>query len=298
MIFRLFALARYVSSLACPRFLPRCQRLAGHLALGALLLAGAGASLNDEAHAQISFSASTYTVTEGTETVQITLQSSDDTGTYSVTVTSADDTATAGDDYASVSQTITFTNESEKTFDVTIVDGDCDAESSEQFNLTLSGDTSSTSPTSAAVTIKDNDNIVFDTASPRYSTNYTIGEVEYTFQIPLRQSNDANATCSVIVESADDDTATAGEDYELSQTITFMDSSVESLSVSIIDDTVLENSSEHFTISLSGSTTDSSTVEVRIRDEEIIVLNAGMTNYTMIAGEDFDICVNFNLDRS
>ena len=77
-----------------------------------------------------------------------------------------------------------------------------------------------------------------------------------------------------------------------------MDSSVESLSVTIIDDTVLESSPEKFTISLSGSTTDSSTVEVRIRDEEIIVLNAGMTNYTMIAGEDFDICVNFNLDRS
>ena len=52
LIFRLFALARSVSSPSCPGFLPRCQQIAGHLALGAVLLAGAGVSLRDEAHAQ------------------------------------------------------------------------------------------------------------------------------------------------------------------------------------------------------------------------------------------------------
>ena len=54
LIFRLFALARSVSSPSCPGFLPRCQQIAGHLALGAVLLAGAGVSLRDEAHAQAS----------------------------------------------------------------------------------------------------------------------------------------------------------------------------------------------------------------------------------------------------
>ena len=52
LIFRLFALARSVSSPSCPGFLPRCQQIAGHLALGAALLAVAGISLKDEAHAQ------------------------------------------------------------------------------------------------------------------------------------------------------------------------------------------------------------------------------------------------------
>jgi hypothetical protein len=80
--------------------------------------------LNNDARPEIAFSSPTYTVEEGEESVTITVTLTGATAlTATVDYATDDDTATAGEDYAAVSGTLTFTaGITSQAFSVPILD--------------------------------------------------------------------------------------------------------------------------------------------------------------------------------
>ena len=109
----------------------------------------------------LSFSAVRYQVPEGNPSVTITVsRSSGTTGTIGVDYTTRDETALAGEDYTTVSGTLTFLDgETSQTFTVPIID-DTVVEGAENFQVLLSNATGGArlgAPTTSAVDIADDD---------------------------------------------------------------------------------------------------------------------------------------------
>ena len=110
----------------------------------------------------IALTASSFTVQENAGTVSITAtRTGGSSGAISVSYATSNGTATAGSDYAAASGTLSWANgdTAPKTFTVTVTD-DALMESNETFTVTLSGPTGGAtlgSPSSATVTIVDND---------------------------------------------------------------------------------------------------------------------------------------------
>ena len=113
-----------------------------------------------QAGVTLQFSASNYDVGEGGVSATVTVTRGGDTsGTSTVDFLTSDGTATQAQDYIVASGTLSFAaGETSKTFAVLIVD-DGFIESNEALNLTLSNPTGATlaAPSSATVTISDND---------------------------------------------------------------------------------------------------------------------------------------------
>jgi CSLREA domain-containing protein len=108
----------------------------------------------------IQFDSSGYIVSEGAGSAIITVtRSGDASGPASVDYATSDGSATQAKDYIVASETLSFAaTETSKTFNVLIVD-DAFVEANETINLTLSNPTGATlsAPTTAAITIADND---------------------------------------------------------------------------------------------------------------------------------------------
>lgn len=109
----------------------------------------------------LSFSSATYSVTEGTPTVTITVnRSGGSTGAVTVAYATGGGNATAGSDYTAASGTLSWAagDVAAKTFAISITN-DASVETAETVNLTLSGAAGGASlGTAAAVlTIADND---------------------------------------------------------------------------------------------------------------------------------------------
>ena len=109
----------------------------------------------------IQFSAANYSVNEGDGTASITVtRSGGSGGIASVDYATSDGNATAGSDYTSANGTLTWGNgdSSSRTITIPIID-DSDVESAETVNLSFSNfsGASAGSPSSAILTITDND---------------------------------------------------------------------------------------------------------------------------------------------
>jgi len=109
----------------------------------------------------LALSSSTYSVGEGDGTVTITVtRSGGSSGAASVVYTTGNGTAGPGSDYTATTGTLNWANNdsADKTFQVAITD-DGDSEGDETFEVTLSGASGSTlgSPSTASVTIIDNE---------------------------------------------------------------------------------------------------------------------------------------------
>jgi hypothetical protein len=108
------------------------------------------------------FSSSTYTIGEAGTSATITVEiDTNPSQSSTVDYSTANGTATAGSDYTSASGTLTFTHFGplSQTFTVSITD-DLVIENNETVNLTLSnptGDLTLGSPSTATLTINDND---------------------------------------------------------------------------------------------------------------------------------------------
>jgi hypothetical protein len=109
---------------------------------------------------QVQFSASSYSVNEDAGLITITVTRTGSTASSaSVSYSTADVSAVTGSDYNGTSGTLSFAaGETSKSFTVRILD-DTVTESNETFRVALSGPTnvSAGSPTTATVTIVDND---------------------------------------------------------------------------------------------------------------------------------------------
>jgi VCBS repeat-containing protein len=119
----------------------------------------------------LQFSNASYSTNEGSGTATIAVaRAGGSTGAVSVNYTTSNGTATAGSDYTAASGTLNWADgdSASRTFTVAIAD-DTAAESSETVNLTLSAPSGSAtlgSPSSAVLTIVDNDGGVSSCTAP------------------------------------------------------------------------------------------------------------------------------------
>lgn len=122
----------------------------------------------------VRFSSSAYSLNENGGAVTITVTRSGGTQTGTIQYVTSNGTATAGSDYTQTSGLLVFgTNETSKSFTVSIIN-DSAIEANESINVTLHSPSSSFtlgSPSSATVTIFDNDGLLPPTARP--ATNVT-----------------------------------------------------------------------------------------------------------------------------
>jgi uncharacterized repeat protein (TIGR01451 family) len=186
------------------------------------------------------FASATYSVGEAAGNVTLTVvRTNPNTGFVLVAYTTTNDTAMAGEDYTSASGLLTFTNgEAVKTITVPIIN-DTLVEGDETFFVTLlnpSGGAQLLSPSTAVVTIQDND------AGLRFSSaNYSVSESGVQATITVLRSVITNTAVSVNYSTADG-SATAGSDYvPAAGTLSFGPGEVsKTFTVQIIDDTVIE----------------------------------------------------------
>ncbi len=205
---------------------------------------------NDDAAGRFQFSSPSYQLSEDGGSAVITVnRMSGLTGAASINYATSDGTATAGSDYTAASGTLTFAEgESSKTFTVPVTD-DTASETDETLTLSLSSPTGGALlgvPTSATLTIKDNDKSVFQFGSAFYSANETGGQVVLTV---TRTGNASSAT--EIGYATSDGTATEMSDYNLTLgTLRFASGETEKQLVVLVTNDAFVEPDETFLVNL------------------------------------------------
>ncbi len=230
-------------------------------------------------------------------------------GSVSVDFATSDGTARAGADYIATSGTLTFNNgETGKTFTVPILPDNL-VEGDETFFITLSNPTGGSfndDPSPVAETIYESAGHV-----QFVSSNYDVAEnnASLTVVVTLDLFPDLEALLDpngrlpgpVTVNFATrDGTAQAGSDYTaVSGTLTFDGSLPQSITIPILDDSLVENDETFFLI-LSDTTGGISvagdgTTTITIRDDDVaqqqLVLNPGAP-YTINEGDGLTLAAS------
>ncbi|NOZ94036.1 MAG: hypothetical protein GXP47_04745, partial [Acidobacteria bacterium] len=204
----------------------------------------------------VRFSQAAVSVSEGDGqlTVSLVLDFGSTTG-ITVDVTTADGTAVAGEDYSSVTQTVSFAPD-ETTAAVTIpITGDALHEADETFHIALASPVGAFlgSPSTATATILDDDAppVAFLCCDGYDTTAYATGENLGLVTIPVHLSEQAGVDVTVDYATSDD-TAVAGSDYTAQAgTLTFAPGETEkTISIPILADSEAELP-ESFDITLS-----------------------------------------------
>jgi len=224
---------------------------------------------------QLKFSATNYKVSESSAVAKITVKRSGGTAS-SVTVdyATSDGTAVAGADYTMTAGTLTFAaGQTSATFNIPIINDTLD-ELNETINLTLSNPTGGAilaSPSTAAVTITDN-----DTAGQlRFSASkYSVNENAGTATVTVTRSRGAASGVSVDYTTSDG-TAQAGLDYVAgSGTLTFAAAQTSQTFVIPITNDTLAEGNETVNLTLTNPTGGASlgspnTALLTIVDDEV-----------------------------
>ena len=207
---------------------------------------------------QIQLSSANYSAAENEGLIVVTVNrvgGSD--GAVSVNYATTNGSATAGSDYTSTSGVLTFASgETSKTISVPIFD-DSVYEGPETLQLTLSGPGGGATlgtPSSATLTIEDNDPQPVPGEFVFSSGNYSVGESGGQVVITVSRINGSDGTVSVDYATANG-SATAGSDYVTTNgTLTFANGETsKTFAITIIDDSIFENS-ETVNLSLSNAT--------------------------------------------
>jgi hypothetical protein len=206
---------------------------------------------DDDAAPTVQFSAATYNVNEGAATVTVTVTKTGSTAlAATVHYATSDGSAVAPGDYGSTSGDLTFApGETSKNVTVPITDDNV-FEASENFGVILSvpGNATLGSPSTATVTIADNDpppTVQFNPAT--YSVSE--GNASATLTVTKVGPTAVNATVHF---ATSDGTAMAPGDYTAASgdpTFAPNETSKE-IKVSLVNDAVVENS-ETFMVTLS-----------------------------------------------
>jgi RHS repeat-associated protein len=162
-----------------------------------------------------SFTSTTYSVSEGTSSVYISLVRNSTLNAETVWLTTSNGTATAGQDYQSYSQAVTFANGSSTAGATITLFNDLTIEANETVNLTLSSPSFGAlgTPSVAALTINDNDEGGrFHFSSSSYFINEGDGTAVITVvRTKLNSSNELAAAS--VAYSTSNGSATASSDY-------------------------------------------------------------------------------------
>ncbi len=195
----------------------------------------------------LQFSSSTYSVSESGGSVTITVtRTGGSNGAVGVNYAMSNGTATAGSDYTSRSGTLSWGNGDSaiKTFSVPILN-DSVYEGNETVNLTLNSVTGGAtlgSPSSAVLTIIDNDEEPQPGALQFSSSTYSVSESGGSATITVTRTGGSNGGVAVSYATSNG-TATAGSDYtSRSGTLSWGngDSASKTFSVPILNDSVYE----------------------------------------------------------
>lgn len=192
----------------------------------------------------------------GSFTVTVT-RSGGSFGTVTVNYSTADGTASAGSDYTASSGTLTFDDGvMSRSFNVPVID-DSVYESDETLGVALSnpgGGASLGTPSTATLTINDNDPVPSAGTLEFGAATYTVSESGPALEVSVTRSGGSFGTVTVDY-STTDGSASAGSDYTASSgTLTFVDGDVsETFNVPITDDTNYEGD-ETFTLNLANPT--------------------------------------------
>lgn len=207
---------------------------------------------------QLQLSSSSYPVSEGTGTVNVTVtRTGGSDGAVSLNYATSNGTATAGADYQATSGTLSWSDgdATSKNFSIPITD-DAGVESDETINVTLSnvqGGASLGSPASAVVTIADND-VAVPGQLQLSSSSYSVSEGAGTVSITVTRSGGSDGAVSVDYGTGGG-TATASSDYQVaSGTLSWSDGdgASKTFTITILDDIELE-SDESLNVTLSNA---------------------------------------------
>lgn len=225
----------------------------GNATLGTLST-GTVTLTSDELPTPVSISPTATSVTEAATTVTFTVSREAALGyTGTVAYATSNGTATAGTDYTAASGSLSFAAaDLSKTFTVSILH-DTTLESDETFNVTLSspsGGVALGSPSSAVVTILDNDTPVPVSISPAPAS---VTEAATTLTFTVSRATLGNA--GNISYATSNGTATSGSDYTAtSGTLSFLATDLsKTFTVPVLADTTPEGA-ETFTVTLSTPT--------------------------------------------
>lgn len=267
----------------------RTIALAGTLAVVGLQLVASPALAAGSVH----FSTATYSGTESGSTVQLTVQvTGTNLGPSSVDYATSDGSAIAGSDYTAKSDTLDFLpGITQRTIDVNLTD-DTIVEDDETFTVTLSnatGDFTLGSPSTATVTIQDDDDPAGQTLAFS-APNATIAEDGGLVALAVTRSGGSTGTATVDYATSNG-TATTPSDYtSRSGTLIFTAGQTSmTISVPITNDTATE-SNETFTVTLSSptgaslGTPSSSTVTIVDDDGTAAVLGFSASAYSVQEG--------------
>ncbi|MDA1191504.1 MAG: Ig-like domain-containing protein, partial [Candidatus Poribacteria bacterium] len=207
--------------------------------------------------ADVSLSVSDETVTEGnsgatTATFTVTLSGASGS-TVTVGYATSDGSATAGDDYVSVSGSLSFAaGETSKTFTVTVL-GDALNEPTETFTATLSNATNaSISDATGIGTITNDDGAPTLSIADATATEGDSGNVAVTLTVTLSAASGQSVT---VAYATADGTATSGSDYvAASGALTFgANETTATITVEVSGDQV-DELDETFTVNLTNPT--------------------------------------------
>jgi CSLREA domain-containing protein len=229
---------------------------------------------DNDAAPTVQFSATNYNVNEGAGTATVTVTKTGATAfTATVHYATSDGTAAAPGDYTNTSGDLTFApGETSKDFTVSITNDNV-FEASESFNVTLSAPGNATlgTPSSATVTIADND------AQPTFQfsqTTYSAGEAAGNATLIVTKTGATSLSATVHFATSDGTAVAPGDYTAASGDLTFLaNETSKQIQVPIVDDTAVENN-ETFTVTLtapSGATLGSpSSASVTIVDNDTL----------------------------
>jgi outer membrane autotransporter protein len=217
-----------------------------------LLLFGLTAAGTAGAQATIQFTSSSFSVDENAGTVDITVSCTDtDTGPASAVISVSDETAAVGEDFQ-LPASNTVSCPSDEPYTITLID-DPNDEANETLTITLSAanGTMLGSPTTATVTILDDDEGgTLQFSSTGYSADENAGDV--TITVTRTDGSDGPAS----VDFATSDGTASGEDYNpAGGTLHWAngDAADKTFTVTLIDDATFETN-ETVTLTLSNPT--------------------------------------------
>ena len=265
---------------------------------------------DDDPQVTVTFSADTYTATEGGTAATVTVNLSVDPERQ-VTVpigATPQGGATAqgetGEDYSGIPASVTFASgETQKTFTVTATDDsvDDDGESVLLSFGTLPDGVTGSGRTSSTVTLTDNDDpgvtVSFSAAT------YTAVEGGAAATVTVQLSADPERTVVIPIEASGGGGAEAG-DFSLSTSVTIVSGSTSGTFTVTAEDDGVDDDDESVTLSF-GTLPDGiaagsqATATVNITDDddpEVTVSFSAATHTTVEGGDTATVTVNLNAD--
>jgi len=238
----------------------------------------------DDDTTTISFTSGTSSVTEANTAHTVNVTRSNTTGTASVQYTTSDDTAAAGSDYTAVGPgTINFADGvSSATISVDILE-DTAYEGPQTFNIILSNPVAqfggvAISGETHVVTILDDDSLViaFDSAT----SSVTEGTSPHTVAVS-RTSSAGTASVDFATSAG---TALVGSDFSTSSgTLSFADGETTKNVSIIIDNDVVNEDSENFTIALSNPAAEHGSVSLGTSSHTVTIVDNDTTEISFSA---------------